>query len=58
MSEEREDLVDLEEASRLLEVEPSQVETMVEEGMLASTEGSSGRRFRRSEVMALRELGG
>lgn len=55
------DLVGVEEASRLLEVAPDRVQVMVDEGMLTPVEGGgqgAGLRFERSEVLALRQLGG
>jgi len=49
--------VDDREAAELLEVEPGRIDAMVEEGLLSPV-AASPRRFRRSEVMALRNLGG
>ena len=52
------DLVGVEEAARLLEVTPDRVQVMVDEGMLLPAGGPGEPRFRRDEVIALRELGG
>jgi len=51
------DLVGVEEASRLLGLEPGRIHVMVEEGLLTPV-GEGEMRFRRDEVVALRELGG
>lgn len=53
----REEMVGWDEASRLLEVAPSRIQTMVEEDMLSPIETRDGTVFRRAEVMAVRELG-
>lgn len=58
MSDEADDLIDREEASRLLEVEPGQVDNMVDEGLLTPAGDGPRRRYRRAEILALRELGG
>lgn len=50
-------MVGWDEASRLLEVAPSRIQTMVEEDMLSPIETRDGTVFRRAEVMAVRELG-
>ena len=50
------ELIGPEEASRLLEVEPGRLDDMVDEGLL--TPVGADRRFRRAEVLAVRELGG
>ena len=53
------DLIDVEEASSLLQVPVEQVHAMVDEGMLSSADSASSTpRFRRAEVIAVRELGG
>ena len=52
------ELVDTNEAARLLEFEPDRVEEMARDGMLSPIGEGSERRFRRAEVVALRELGG
>ena len=51
------DLIGVDEASALLEVTPDRVAVMVEEGLLTPV-GDGDRRFRRGEVLAVRELGG
>jgi hypothetical protein len=51
------DLIGIDEASVLLEVTVDRVEVMVEEGLLTPV-GAGERRFRRAEVLAVRELGG
>ena len=51
------DLIGVDEASALLEVNPDRVEVMVEEGLLTPV-GEGDLRFRRVEVLATRELGG
>lgn len=59
------DLIDAEEAGRLLGVTPERVEVLVDEGLLnpvppsavAVRDGSGEVQFRRAEVMAVRELG-
>jgi hypothetical protein len=50
--------VDLDEAARILETGPGQVQAMIEEGLLAVTGDHGEPRFLRAEVLALRELGG
>lgn len=50
--------VDLEEAARILEAAPRQVQAMIEEGLLTVSGDHSEPRFLRAEVVALRELGG
>jgi len=52
------DLIDADEACELLEVAPDRLDAMIEEGLLTRTTGADGDRFSRSEVMALRQLGG
>jgi hypothetical protein len=53
------ELVGVEEASRVLEVPVEQVHTMVEQGLVTPVEGSGGdARFRRSELTAARLQGG
>ncbi|HMF05362.1 MAG TPA: hypothetical protein VKH17_11150 [Acidimicrobiia bacterium] len=51
------DLIDADEASALLEVPPDRVDVLVEEGLLTQFGGGGERRFRRSEVLAVRDLG-
>lgn len=46
------------EAIRLLEVAPDRLAAMVEEGLLTPVGEGPERRFRREEVLAVRELGG
>ena len=58
MSADLPDLVDLEEAARLLEVSPDRVMVLVEEGLLDAVTDAGDLRFDRGEVVALRELGG
>lgn len=58
MPDEGQDLIDLDEAARLLEVTPDRIMVMVEEGLLEPIGGSGETRFGRGEVEALRELGG
>ena len=58
MSSDQEDLVDAEEAARLLEVTPDRIMVMVDEGLLEPVHAAGGPRFARGEVEALRELGG
>lgn len=50
--------VDLEEAARILEAGPGQVQAMIEEGLLTVSGDHIGPRLLRAEVLALRELGG
>lgn len=50
--------VDLEEAARILEAAPGQVQAMIEEGLLTVSGDHGEPRFSRAEVLALRELGG
>lgn len=50
--------VDLEEAARILEAAPGQVQAMIDEGLLTMSGDHSEPRFLRAEVVALRELGG
>lgn len=52
------ELLDVEEASGVLEVPVPQVLAMAEQGLITAEEGSSGPRFRRAELLAARELGG
>ena len=51
------DLIDAAEASALLEVAPDRVDVLVEEGLLTPIGDGDQRRFRRSEVLAVRDLG-
>lgn len=51
------ELIDADEAARLLEVTRDRIDVMVDEGLLTPVAGQEAR-FRRSEVLALRELGG
>jgi hypothetical protein len=51
------DLLDADEASALLEVAPDRVDVLVEEGLLTPLGDGEQRRFRRSEVLAVRDLG-
>lgn len=53
-----EDVVDVEEAARLLEVTADRIMVLVEEGLLEDIGEASQPRFERQEVIALRELGG
>jgi hypothetical protein len=50
--------VELEEAARILEAAPGQVQAMIDEGLLTEFAGHDEPRFMRAEVIALRELGG
>jgi hypothetical protein len=50
-------MVDAREASALLEVPPDRVDVLVEEGLLTAFGDGEARRFRRSEVLAVRDLG-
>ncbi|HTX62015.1 MAG TPA: hypothetical protein VMD28_00145 [Acidimicrobiales bacterium] len=50
--------VDLEEASRILEAAPDQVQAMIDEGLLTVSGDHHEPRFLRAEVVALRGLGG
>ena len=52
------ELLDVEEASAVLEVPVEQVLAMAEQGLLTPEEGSSGPRFLRAELLAAREIGG
>jgi hypothetical protein len=52
------ELLDVEEASAVLEVPVDQVLAMVDQGLISAEEGSAGPRFRRAELLAARELGG
>jgi hypothetical protein len=58
MTDEDQDLVDVEEAARLLEVTRDRVMVLVEEGLLEPIGDTDEPRFGRGEVEALRELGG
>jgi DNA-binding transcriptional MerR regulator len=51
------DLIDAAEASALLEVSPDRVDVLVEEGLLTPVGDGEQRQFRRSEVLAVRDLG-
>jgi len=51
------DTVDAEEASALLEVPPDRIDVLVQEGLLTPVGDAEERRFRRSEVLAVRDLG-
>jgi hypothetical protein len=50
--------VDFEEAGRILEAAPGQVQAMIEEGLLTVVGNHGEPRLLRAEVVALRELGG
>jgi hypothetical protein len=53
------DLVDDQEAAALLDVTPDRVQVMVEEGLLQPVlYSASGPRFERTDVLAVRLLGG
>jgi hypothetical protein len=52
------ELLDVEEASAVLEVPVDQMLAMVDQGLISAEEGSAGPRFRRAELLAARELGG
>lgn len=52
------ELIDADEAARLLEVTRDRIDVLVDEGLLAPASGREGSWYRRSEVLALRELGG
>ncbi len=52
------DVIGIDEASRLLEVPLEQVRTMVATGMLTTCDAGDTPRFRRGAVLAARELGG
>jgi len=59
MPSDNDDLIRAAEASDLLGVPADRVEIMVDEGLLTPAEGAGAdARFRRSEVLALREQGG
>lgn len=58
MGSDQEDLVDVDEAARLLEVTTDRIMVMVEEGLLEAVPDAGDPRFVRAEVEALRELGG
>jgi hypothetical protein len=51
------DLLDAGETSSLLEVPPDRIDVLVEEGLLTPVGDAEARRFRRSEVLAVRDLG-
>lgn len=51
------DTVDSDEASVLLEVPPDRIEVLVQEGLLTPLPDTEERRFRRAEVLAVRDLG-
>jgi hypothetical protein len=51
------DLIDLAEASDILEVTPDRIGVMVEEGLLEPAGPVGERRFVRAHVIAVRELG-
>jgi maltose-binding protein MalE len=50
--------VDADEAARILEVAADRIPVLVEEGLLHPVDGSQGQRFDRSEVEAVRLIGG
>jgi hypothetical protein len=52
------DLIDRDEACRILEVDSDRLDAMVEEGMLDTVGPADAARFSRAEVIALREAGG
>ncbi len=52
------ELIDADEAARLLEVARDRIDVLVDEGLLAPASGHEGSWFLRSEVLALRQLGG
>jgi hypothetical protein len=52
------ELLDVEDAAAVLEVPPEQVLAMADQGLLTPEEGSSGPRFRRDELLAVRLQGG
>ena len=59
MSDDPNDLVTAHEAATLAGVEPEQLQTMVDDGLLSPAEGSGdGAKFRRNEVLAVRKVGG
>lgn len=58
MPDSEQDMVDVEEAARLLEVTPDRIMVLLEEGLLEDVGGGDQPRFERQEVIALRELGG
>ena len=49
--------IDAQEASDLLEVPPDRIEVLVQEGLLTPLGDGEERRFRRAEVLAVRDLG-
>ena len=54
-----EDVIDAQEAARLLEVSSEQIPVMVDEGILTPVDDGRGATgFARSEVMAARLIGG
>ena len=53
-----EDLLEAAEAARLLEIDEGRIQVMAEEGLLHPLDTDGASRFRRSEVMAVRQLGG
>ena len=50
--------VDADEAAGILEGTPDRIPVLVEEGLLHPVDGSDGQRFDRSEVEAVRLIGG
>jgi hypothetical protein len=52
------ELVDIDEASVILGVTPDRVRVMVEDGLIVPAESGGEPRFRRAELVAVRELGG
>ena len=52
------ELIDADEASRLLEVTPDRIHAMVDEGMLTPAGDGDDLRFSRGEVIAARMQGG
>jgi hypothetical protein len=52
------EIVGATEASALLEVAEDRIPVMVEEGLLTPVASQGDLRFRRAEVLALRQLGG
>lgn len=54
----QDDLIDAAEAARILEVDEDRIQTMIEEDLLHPVGEGGPARLRRSEVQAVRELGG
>lgn len=53
-----EELLDVDAASRLLDVPAEQVHAMSDQGLITARESADGPRFQRAELIAARDVGG